>query len=149
VALPVHERDAPVAQAVWGEARHLHERVTLELVELCDSRVELRHCRLCGAVFAPVKNEVNCRFGLWDADTHAAIREWCDEDALKRLHNEGNRREHTRTRRRLATQARRMRNQYGADHPLTERATTTHRRYMEEHGRKRGPKPLQRPVAPP
>jgi hypothetical protein len=76
-------RDPKRGRTVYGfHAKTLFERLALEVQDLYLRRPMLRRCVFCDAVFVPRQNELNCRWALWDAETHRRLAECATEEMV-------------------------------------------------------------------
>ncbi len=92
---------------IWGLAsRDLVARASLEVFDLYAHRPPLRRCVLCGRVFIPRGNEINCRWHFWAWPNAIGDRpvELCNEAhrlVLEKAERDAHRREYVRLHTRL------------------------------------------------
>lgn len=55
--------------------------LALEVQDLYLHRPRLRRCVFCDAIFVPPKNELNCRWAMWDTATYQALAQ-CGTDEM-------------------------------------------------------------------
>ena len=79
----MRHREPKRGRMVWAyQTTTLIERLALEVWDLYVRRPRLGRCVFCGAVYVRRRNEANCRWALWDAESHMALEECATSEML-------------------------------------------------------------------
>jgi hypothetical protein len=136
---------------VYGfRAKTLFERLALEVHDLYLHRPKLARCVFCNSIFVPRNNELNCRWALWDANSHAALAQCATNEATEHWNAThkgaasmfGSEKDRERERKRIDQRVHRAQQRAGSDFndPAVQEALAERDAFQDHFAKKRGPK---------